>query len=224
MDSPSASLPVLYRDDDLIAVNKPSGLAVHKGWARDEMFAMTEVRDYVGAWVFPVHRLDRGTSGVLVFALSREAAKIMGRRFEHGEIEKRYRALVRGHPSEAFIIDHPLRPEDDGPAQPAITEVRRLAQYGRYAWVEARPRTGRLHQVRRHLKHVSCPIIGDVRYGKGEHNRFFREHHRLHRLALHATVLVTTHLRTGEPVRIEAPLPVELERTLAALELGARGI
>ncbi|HEY2408502.1 MAG TPA: pseudouridine synthase [Polyangiaceae bacterium] len=215
------TLDVLYRDDHLIAIDKPSGLVVHRGWANDEQVVMTLVRDAIGSWVYPVHRLDRGTSGVLMLALSPESARELCGRFERGEIVKKYWALVRGTPGEAQEIDHPLRPENGGPAQRALTHVRKLAQYGRYAWLEAAPSTGRLHQIRRHLKHVSCPIIGDVRYGKGEHNRLFRDRYGLRRLALHACSLLTRDLSTGAELRIEAPLPADLSATLAALADGA---
>ena len=137
-------------------------------------------------------------------------------RFERHEVEKRYLALVRGAPPETLVIDHPLRPDHSDVAQAAVTDVQRLAQFGRYAWVEARPRSGRLHQIRRHLKHVSCPIIGDVRYGKGEHNRLFRERYALHRLALHAARLCLPNLN-GEPLEVEAPLPPDLAHAVAQL-------
>jgi tRNA pseudouridine65 synthase len=101
-------------------------------------------------------------------------------------------------------------------AQPAITDVQRLEQLGRYAWVEARPRSGRLHQIRRHLKHISCPIIGDVKYGKGEHNRLFREHYGLSRLALHAARLQLRGLN-DEPIQIEASLPPDLAQAVEML-------
>ena len=209
-------IEILYRDDDCVAVNKPSGLAVHRGWADDDAYAMTLTRDALGQWVYPVHRLDRGASGVLLFGLSSEAARVLCEQFERREVRKTYLALVRGVPPESATIDHPLRPDNGGEAQPATTELRRLTQFGRYAWVEATPHTGRLHQIRRHLKHIACPIIGDVRYGKGEHNRLFRERYALHRLALHARELK---LRTtvGAPLLIEAPLPAELARALDAL-------
>jgi tRNA pseudouridine65 synthase len=209
-------IDILYRDDDVVAVNKPSGLAVHRGWADDDAFAMTLVRDQLGQWVYPVHRLDRGASGVLLFGLSSQAARVLCKQFEMHQAQKRYVALVRGSPPEALVIDHPLRPDNSDVAQAAVTDVRRLSQYGRYAWVEALPRSGRLHQIRRHLKHISCPLIGDVRYGKGEHNRLFREHYGLHRLALHAA-----HLRlrapSGVALDIEAPLPEDLARAVQML-------
>ena len=210
-------IEILYRDADVVAVNKPSGLAVHRGWADDDEFAMTLVRDLLGQWVYPVHRLDRGASGVLVFGLSSEAARKLCECFERHEVEKRYLALVRGAPPEAVLIDHALLPDNSDVRQAAVTAVRRLSQFGRYAWVEARPQSGRLHQIRRHLKHISCPIIGDVRYGKGEHNRLFREHYGLHRLALHAAAL---RLRAPSGVELElaAPLPLDLSRAIEQLE------
>jgi len=180
--------------------------------------ALQLVRDQVGAYVYPVHRLDRGTSGVLVFALSPEAARTLGQAFESGTVEKRYLALVRGAPPDRIRVDHALSREDGRPAQPATTEFRTVARYGRYALVEAAPETGRTHQIRRHLKHLSCPIIGDVRYGKGEHNRLFRTEHGFHRLALHATSLTLPDPTTGAVLTIQSPLPEAFARVLAALE------
>jgi tRNA pseudouridine65 synthase len=181
--------------------------------------ALELVRDTVGAWVYPVHRLDRATSGVLVFALERNAARAVGRAFAEGRGAKRYLALVRGAPPDRVRVDHALS-RDDGDPQDAVTEIETLARFGRYSLVEARPESGRTHQIRRHLKHLSCPIIGDVRYGKGEHNRLFRTRHGLHRLALHAASLTLTDPGTDAPVTIEAPLPEVLARTLAELEKG----
>ena len=210
-------IEILYRDAEMVAIDKPSGLAVHRGWARAERYAMTELRDALGQWVYPVHRLDQSASGVLLFGLSPEAARVLGRQFEQREVKKRYLALVRGLLDEQLLIDHPLKPERGDTAQPASTEVTHLAQYGRYAWVEARPLTGRPHQIRRHLKHVSCPIIGDVRYGKGEHNRLFRERYGLHRLALHAAELCLKTVGDERALSIEAPLAPELARVLRHL-------
>lgn len=218
-------IEILYTDEHWVAINKPSGLAVHRGWADDDEYAMTRVRDMLGRWVYPVHRLDRGASGVLVFGLSSEAARYLCDAFERRLVAKRYLALVRGTPPSAeLVIDHPLRPEKGGETagkkagepQAALTRVRALAQYGRYAWVEARPETGRLHQIRRHLKHISCPLIGDVRYGKGEHNRLFRERYGLHRLALHASSL-TLPREDGSELELLASLPPDLEGAIAQL-------
>jgi tRNA pseudouridine65 synthase len=196
----------LYRDPVLAVVDKPSGIVVHPGWAQDDGGLLRQVRDALGQHVFPVHRLDRGASGVVVFALSSEIAGTLGRAFAAGQVDKHYLALVRGHPPADSVIDHPIPAKEDGPRVPAVTAVRSLGTWGRYALCEARPVTGRLHQIRRHLKHIACPIIGDVNYGKGEHNRLFREQYALDRLALHAFRLVLPHPVSGAPLSVSAPL------------------
>lgn len=216
-----ADIEILYIDADCVAVNKPSGLAVHRGWADDDAFAMTLVRDALGKWVYPVHRLDRGASGVLLFGLSSESARALCERFEKREVQKTYVALVRGAPPATLVIDHPLKPDNSDVPQPATTDVQLLEQIGRYGWVQARPHTGRLHQIRRHLKHISCPIIGDVRYGKGEHNRLFRERYALHRLALHAAELTFIGLNDAS-LSLRAPLPAELSNALSMLRADCR--
>lgn len=210
-------VPILYRDAELIIVAKPAGVIVHRGWADDEVALLDLARAAAGAYVYPVHRLDRGASGAVAFALASAGARALQEAWSEGQVEKRYLALVRGNPPEAAVIDHPIPRAEDGPRVPAVTEIATLARAGRYALVEARPRTGRLHQIRRHLKHISCPLIGDVRYGKGEHNRLFRERHDLHRLALHAWSLTLPHPRTGAPVRAIAPVPADLAGALAGL-------
>jgi tRNA pseudouridine65 synthase len=210
-------LPLLYQDDALVAVAKPSGLAVHRGLARDRIVAMGLVRDRLGRRVFPVHRLDRPTSGALLLALDAGTARSLAGAFEAGAVAKRYLALVRGIAPEEAVIDHPIQRRPAGPRVPAVTAIRRLAVWERYSLVEAVPRTGRLHQIRRHLKHLSLPLIGDVKYGKGEHNRLFRERFGLHRLALHALELRLAHPATGESLEIVAPVPADLAGVLRAL-------
>jgi tRNA pseudouridine65 synthase len=214
---PSSSLFVLYQDEDLLVVDKPSGLVVHRGWARDGEVVMTLARALAGRHVYPVHRLDRGTSGVLVMALAATVAKALGEAFEAGRVHKRYLALVRGIPPETGVIDHPIPRSPGGPRVAAVTRYRRLATFERYAWLEVVPETGRLHQVRRHLKHISHPVIGDVRYGKGEHNRLFRSRFGLHRLALHAAELALRHPSSDLPMRFLAPLPADLAGPLASM-------
>jgi tRNA pseudouridine65 synthase len=204
------TLTVVHQDEHLLVVNKPSGILVHRGWGDDSVVAMTLARDLAGRWVYPVHRLDRGTSGVLLFALDPSIARALQELFEGREIEKTYLALVRGVPADELEIDHPIPRTEDGPRVEARTRVRRLFTRDRYSWVEARPETGRLHQVRKHLKHATHPIIGDVRYGKGEHNRLFRSEYGLHRLALHASTLKLPHPVTREPLTLQAPLPPDL--------------
>ncbi len=220
MDS---SLPLLYQDDFLAVVCKPSGLAVHRGWAQDPTYAMTEVRDLLGRRVYPVHRLDRATSGVLIFALDRETARLVQEQFQDGRVEKRYLALVRGIPPESGAIDHPVKRTLRGKERtPAVTEFRRLGTFERFSLMEARPRTGKLHQIRRHFKHLSHPLVGDVRYGKGPINRAFRERFGLHRLALHALEMRLQHPHDGRDLRWLAEVPEDLAGPLAAMGLWAQ--
>jgi tRNA pseudouridine65 synthase len=222
-------MDILYRDESVLAVAKPSGLIIHRGpWSRSETPLLSRVRDQIGQRVHPVHRLDRGTSGVLLLTLGPEPARRLGRAFAAGAVEKRYLALVRGVAPDDGLIDHPVPGREDGPRVPAVTRFRRHQSVRaatplpeepargapRYSLVEACPRTGRFHQIRRHLKHISHPIIGDVNYGRGEHNRFFRERYGLHRLALHALELTVEHPMTGERLSITAPIPADLAAPL----------
>jgi tRNA pseudouridine65 synthase len=215
----AVSLRTLHQDDELLVVDKPSGLAVHRGWARDGVVVMTLARALAGRRVYPVHRLDRGTSGVLALALDVEAARRLTGAFAAGSVRKRYLALVRGITPEAGTVDHPIPRARGGPRVAAVTEFRRLATFERYSWLEVTPLTGRLHQIRRHLKHISHPLIGDVKYGKGEHNRLFRERFGLWRLALHAAEMRLDHPRSGTPLIFRAPLPPDLGAALAAMGL-----
>jgi len=233
------TLPILFRDDWLVAVHKPAGLLVHRSDLdrHETRFAVQMLRDQLGQKVWAAHRLDRGTSGILFFALSSEIAASVGRQFERGEVEKTYMAIVRGHPPEQGLIDHPLsRQRDDyewqGPAQSteaqaAQTRFRRLATVelpvavdrypsSRYALLELEPLTGRRHQLRRHLKHIAHPIIGDATYGKGRHNRFFSEQFACRRLLLAATRLKLTHPLLDTPLEIKTP-PADDFRGVAAL-------
>ncbi len=207
-------ISILHRDARCVAVDKPSGVATHRGWADDDDALLQLVRDTVNAYVYPIHRLDRGASGVTLFALDRDAARAFSEAWPTAD--KRYFAITRGHPAEHLVIDHaiPKAPGED--RVPAKTEVWRKDTFGRYALVEARPHTGRLHQIRRHLKHISCPLIGDVRYGKGEHNRLFRERFALHRLALHCASLRVTHPDGGE-LAVECALAPDIAAAIDAV-------
>jgi len=223
-----ASLSMVFQDDYLVAINKPSGLLVHRSPIdrHETRFAVQLLRDQLGGqWVYPVHRLDKPTSGLLLFALSPEIARQVSEAFTLGEVSKTYLAVVRGHAPLERFIDHPLEDEvdhagrriADGAAREAITSLSCLQHWtvpmpvdrypeGRYSLVELRPQTGRHRQLRRHMKHISHPIIGDTRYGKGSHNRFFREHFNSHRLLLHAQGLELQHPVTAEPLLLEAKL------------------
>ena len=234
------TLPVLYRDEALIAVHKPSGLLVHRSALdrHETRFAVQIVRDQVGQHVYPAHRLDRGTSGVLLFALDRDIARQLGEQFQTQQIDKTYLAIVRGYPDEIGAIDHPLtRQYDDyefraadatAEAQTALTRYRRLATVelpyavdryptSRYALPELSPETGRRHQIRRHLKHIAHPIIGDATYGKGRHNRLFQERFGCRRMLLACTALRLTHPVTGQPFTLAAPLADDFASVIAAL-------
>jgi tRNA pseudouridine65 synthase len=205
---------ILHRDARCVAVDKPSGVATHRGWDDGDDALLQQVRDLVGAYVYPVHRLDRGASGVVLFALDKDAARAFSEAWP--EADKRYVAITRGHPPEHVVIDHPvLKEERGGERLPAVTEIWRTQTFGRYAVVEARPHTGRLHQIRRHLKHIACPLIGDVRYGKGEHNRIFRDRFALYRLALHCTSLRVPHPDGGE-LAITCALAPDLAAAITA--------
>jgi tRNA pseudouridine65 synthase len=215
-----AVLPILHIDPWLVAVHKPPGLLVHRTGldAGETRFAMQVVRDQLGRLVYPVHRLDKGTSGVLLFALTPEVARELGAAFEGRQVHKRYLAFVRGWPPAGQTrVDHPLREEDtarEAPAQPASTFVRRLAVLelpepdGRHpttraALVQAEPHTGRRHQIRRHLKHIAHPVIGDATHGKGPLNRWWAGRLGVQRLWLHALALELPHpARSGETLRI----------------------
>ena len=220
--SPQTTLEALYRDDELLVVNKPAGLVVHRGWADDEVTALVLARAIAGQWVYPVHRLDRGTSGVLVFALSAAIATRMQELLAARAVRKRYVALVRGLAPEHATIDHPIAKEKGKPKLPALTSALRLGSFEleneltgvvrKYSWVLAEPETGRLHQIRRHLKHINHPIIGDVRYGKAEHNQLFRRRFELQRMALHAQRWELPHPTRGSTLSWVAELPPELAR------------
>lgn len=224
---PELALPVLYRDDWLIAIHKPAGLLVHRSALdrHETRFALQMLRDQIGRPVYPVHRLDKGTSGVLLFALEREVSCALHGQFERGEVAKTYLAIVRGHPLVVGEIDHALaRMADEhagivasAAAQPALTRYRRLATVelpyrvdrypsSRYALLALEPLTGRWHQLRRHLKHISHPIIGDATHGKGRHNRLFQELFGCQRLLLAATGMQFAHPVDGQRVRLQAGL------------------
>ncbi len=210
-------MKILFRDEHCAVVEKPEGMIVHRGRGSDELDLLRAVRADLGR-VYPVHRLDRATSGAVLLALSSESASRLGAAFREQRVEKRYLALTRGHPEAVGTVDYPV-PNAAGNRVPAVTQYQRLGVAGRYALVELCPKTGRLHQIRRHMKHISCPLIGDVRYGKGEHNRLFREQYGLHRLALHAYLLKFEHPISGKPLEVKSKISGSLRSCLATLGL-----
>lgn len=216
-------LHILWQDDHLVAVYKPAGWLVHRTGldAGETRFVMQTLRDQLRQHVYPVHRLDKGTCGVLVMALHSDAARALSQAFEQHATHKRYLAMVRGWPPAEAEVNHPLRPDDappDAPVQDAHTRFRTLAQLTlpqasdprfattRAALVEAVPTTGRRHQIRRHLKHLAHPIIGDATHGKGPLNRWWAERLGQQRLWLHAWQLSLPHPVTGEWLQLHSGL------------------
>ena len=220
-------LEILYRDEWLVAVHKPPGLLTHRTPLAfgETRFALQMLRDQIGQHVYPAHRLDRGTSGVLLFALDSDTARRLGASFEGHQVDKCYRAIVRGHPAAEGWIDHPItRQRDDAEwvgedssfeAQEALTYFKSLEQFelpvsvdryphSRYALLELVPKTGRRHQLRRHLKHIAHPIIGDATHGKGKHNRLFAQLFGVSRLLLCCTRLTLPHPRHTTPLQLDA--------------------
>ena len=239
------TLNIIYRDEHLIAIHKPAGLLVHRTVLdrHETRFAVQILRDQIGQYVHPVHRLDRGTSGVLLFALDRDIGRELGKQFETQQIDKTYLAVVRGHPAEAGVIDHPLTrqfddyefrsPDTIGEAQNAVTRYRRLAvtelphrvdlyPTSRYALLELKPETGRRHQIRRHLKHIAHPIIGDATYGKGRHNRLFQDLFGCRRLLLACLEMRLTHPVSKEPLVLTAPLAEDFNALAVKLFSGGQ--
>ena len=227
-------LEVIYQDAELVAINKPSGLLVHRSPIdkHETRFAVQELRNQLSQHVYPLHRLDKPTSGVLVFALSREAASFYGQQFQGHQIKKTYWALVRGYGPQNMTIDHELRDEADdyagintvGEPKQALTHVKCLKQFEIPLWVDryvttrlslmqCEPVTGRKHQLRRHLKHIGHPIVGDSRHGKGVLNRACEGYFGAGRLWLACTQMVLAS-REGNRVVINAPLGADFEQVL----------
>lgn len=224
---PVEPLEILHRDERLLAVAKPSGLVVHRSArAGDRDNVMKRLRTQTGVMVWPVHRLDRGTSGVLLFALDTATARTLAEAFAGRAIAKSYLAVVRGWPPESALVERPLRGED-GRESAAATRVTRLATVelpvpvgphpsARYALVQAQALTGREHQVRRHLRSLNHPLVGDTTWGDSDHNRLFRERFGSRRLLLHAAAL-RLEWPPDSHLHLRAPLPADLAPVLAAL-------
>jgi tRNA pseudouridine65 synthase len=225
--SAAEELTILYQDEWLVAIDKPAGLLVHRSMIdrHETRFAMQMLRDQLGRHVWPLHRLDKPTSGVLLFALSQEVARQMGEHIASRETVKQYLAIVRGYTDEQGLIDYPLKEELDKisdrqadsqkPAQEAITAYERLATVelpyavgryatARYSLLAITPETGRKHQIRRHMKHIFHPIVGDTTHGDGRHNQLFRDRFDCRRLLLMASSLQFTHPVSGKTIVIEA--------------------
>jgi len=222
-------LEILYQDAHLVAINKPHGLLVHQSpIARDaEEFALQLLRDQLNQTVYPSHRLDRKTSGVLLFALDKESDRIMQQMFQNRQVEKKYWAIVRGFAPSAMTIDYALKNENEI-FQDAVTHFKTLEQYqigvpfgkhatSRYSLVEAMPETGRMHQLRKHFAHILHPIIGDRPHGCNKQNRFWLEKFQMNTMLLHASELSFIHPYSNEKMVIKADLSDEFKRVLEIL-------
>lgn len=232
-------IPILHLDDQIVVVSKPAGLLVHRSTLdrHETRFLVQSLRDQLGRAVTPVHRLDRPTSGAMVLAFDGVSCATLSDAFERGLVRKTYVAIVRGEIPPDGFVDHPLRRLTDDPGQrPGATETFDTAQTRytrlatvelpcridrypttRYSLVALEPQTGRRHQLRRHMKHLAHPIIGDTTYGKSAHNRFFEAQFGSRRLLLAATRLSFPHPADGRRVAVEAPLSDDFRSVVDAL-------
>jgi tRNA pseudouridine65 synthase len=232
-------LPILYQDEFLVAIDKPNGLLVHRSKIdrHETRFAMQILRQQLGQHVYLVHRLDKPTSGILLFALSPEVATQLTKLFAEKQIQKTYVAIVRGYISEEGKIESSLKDKTDKmmnegsseKIQIAITNYQRIGTVelpyaigrypqSRYSLVQLTPETGRRHQLRKHLKSLFHPVIGDVNYGDGKHNRFFRDQFQCNQLLLVAIELQFLHPITNQEVKISAPLPEKFQELATMFE------
>ena len=229
MTGTSPAVAIIHADAQVLAVDKPAGLAVHRSRmvARDDSYLIDRLRQQVDGSLYLVNRLDRATSGLVLVARSREVAADLGRQLMARDVDKRYLAIVRGWPDDSGRIDYPLTVGGmKGERKPALTRWRCLARtlvpiavgrypQQRYSLLELVPETGRYRQLRRHLHHIHHPIIGDTTLGRGEHNRLFREHFGSHRMLLHAWRLELVHPASGQPLALTAPPDATWEALLA---------
>lgn len=223
-------LPILYQSSDLVAINKPHGLLVHRSPIASDAteFAVQLLRDQLGQRVYPVHRLDRKTGGVLLFALTESMNSVMQQQFMDGHIHKTYIAIVRGYAPDTQTIDYALRNDETGASQDAITHVKTLQRteiplpFGkhatsRYSLVELTPTTGRMHQLRKHMAHILHPIIGDRPHGCNKQNKLFKGHFEMNTMLLHARQLRFRHPVSMDEISITAPVQAEFARMLGVL-------
>jgi tRNA pseudouridine65 synthase len=233
LDTP---LDIIYQDEHMVAINKPHGLLVHRSkMAADaDVFALQLLRDQIGQKVYPAHRIDRKTSGALLFALSEDVDKKLKLKFAERQIRKSYWAIVRGYTQAAETIDYPLRKEN-GLLQEAVTAYKTLATTeievalgkhptSRYSLIEVLPETGRMHQIRKHMAHIYHPIIGDRPHGCNKQNKLFKEKWDMDKMMLHAKSLSLPHPVTEKPVTINAALSSAFENTIKLLSFKIENI
>ena len=223
-------LEIVYQDDHLIAINKPHGLLVHRSSIANDAkeFALQLLRDQVNRHVSPVHRLDRKSGGLLLFAFEKDVEIAMHQQFQNGLVQKKYLAIVRGYAPDSQDIDYPLAKEN-GTIQDAFTAFITLKRaeldvaFGkhttsRYSLVEATPTTGRMHQLRKHFAHIFYPIIGDRKHGCNKQNKLFKEQWEMTTMLLHASELIFKHPVTNEEIRLKAPLQEEFARVMELMK------
>lgn len=227
------TFPILFSDEHFVAINKPPGILMHRTRiSEDTVFVVQLLRDQLGQRVYPVHRLDRATSGVLIFGKNAEAAGRLGEQVMDKTVEKKYLVVVRGWTPETGTVDYALDDPDSGRGRlPAVTHYTRLGtseieapiglryKTARFSLVEAQLETGRRHQIRKHFAHLNYPVIGDKRHGDVKHNTYFREVFDLRRMLLHASRLVFRHPYTGEEITIQAPVDEVFARGLEITQL-----
>lgn len=229
-------MEIIYQDEHLVAINKPHGLLVHRSKiaAETDVFALQLLRNQLGQKVFPAHRIDRKTSGVLLFSLSEEVDKLLKAQFAEQKLKKVYWAIVRGYTIDEELIDYPLKKEN-GQLQEAQTYYKTIARteinvpFGkhntsRYSLIEAEPATGRMHQIRKHLAHIYHPIIGDRPHGCNKQNKLFKEKWGMDKMMLHAYQLSFIHPIHQKRILITASLSEDFEKTLHTLMLQKHSI
>lgn len=210
-------MPILFQDKHLIIINKPNGIAVHASTMHryDAYFALQLLRNQLGQKVYPAHRLDKKTSGVLVFALEKEMDAKLQMLFAANEVKKTYHAILRGFQVENGRIDYALI-NNKGKEQIAISDYEVLGNYeidlafgahktSRYSLVELKPQTGRYHQLRKHMAHMQHPIIGDRPHGCNKQNKLWKERFGNDKMMLHAKKIEFIHPITNEIIKISAP-------------------
>lgn len=225
-------LDILFRDEYLVAINKPHDLLVHRSSlaADAQEFALQLLRDQVGQKVYPVHRIDRKTAGVLLFAFQKSTEIKMQKQFSDNLVSKKYLAVLRGHTADHGQIDYPLKKEN-GTLQEAFTAYHTLKRaelqlpFGKYATsryslVEASPKTGRMHQLRKHFAHIFHPIIGDRTHGCNKQNKLFTEKWQMSTMLLHASSLTFNHPVSAEVMAVEAPCQPEFLKAMALMDWG----
>jgi len=227
-------LEIVYQDEYLIAINKPHGLLVHRSKIANDAteFALQMLRDQVGKHVSPVHRLDRKTGGLLLFAFDKDTEIAMHKQFQESLVVKKYLAILRGFAPMEMDIDYPLAKEN-GTMQDAFTSFVTLQQaevpiaFGkhdtsRYSLVQATPKTGRMHQLRKHFAHIFHPIIGDRKHGCNKQNKFFKEQFEMTTMLLHASELIFNHPVTGNKISLKADLNDEFNRVMNLMKFTNR--